>query len=450
MARTPSRYMKMTSTLRYARGANSNDAALDGLPNFHHLTVAPDGTRITLEGGINLTRMVAATDDTRRPVIALRSSPWKAGHESNPWHDVYDLDHGYVRYFGDHKFGSSADLGMTRGNAALLAAWPLHRGATPSERLQAPPIVLFRSITVGGRVKGHIQFCGVAVMERLEHVIQRDPTTGQSFANYVFDLAVMNLAGENERLDWRWIDDRRDAALTAEQTLRYAPKAWREWIEQGDAVLPRVRRRVATSRIRPASEQRPDPGTAEAAVLEKIYKSFDGKKVQFELLAARVAGRVLRGRGGTYVEGWLTRGAGDGGTDFVGRLDVGGGDAVAKLVVLGQAKCIAPTSSISAEQIARVVARLRRGWLGVYVTTGVYSNKAQEEIIDDQYPILLIDGRHLAEEVRRMAFDSHGGDVDALLAGIEHDYRDAVSARRPEEVLLFEGLEPTSGPSINP
>jgi hypothetical protein len=172
-------------------------------------------------------------------------------------------------------------------------------------------------------------------------------------------------------------------------------------------------------------------------LLDTIYKHFDGKKLEFELLAARVAGAVLRARGGTYLEGWLTRGAGDGGTDFVGRLDVGAGDAVARLVVLGQAKCVQPSTSISAEQIARVVARLRRGWIGVYVTTGVYSRAAQEEILDDQYPILLLDGRRLAEEARRMAFESHGGDVNALLADVDRDYKTAVSARRPDEVLLL-------------
>ncbi|MFJ1759793.1 restriction endonuclease [Amycolatopsis sp. NPDC088138] len=429
------RNLRMTETLRYASGVSTIDPRIDGLPNFHHLTVSADGTRISLASGINLTREVVVDGQVRRPVLALRSSPWKAGQESTPWHDTYDLDHGYVRYFGDHKAGSPIGLGKTRGNAALLASWPDHRGATADERRRATPIVLFRSVTVSNRVKGHVQFCGLAVIERLEHVIQRDPTSGQSFANYVFDLAVLNLAPENELLDWRWIDDRRDPTLSTSETLRHSPTAWRDWIEQGDPALSRIRRRVAASQVRSGADQRPVPGSAEADVLDTIYRHFDGKKVQFELLAARVAGSVFRGRGSAYTEGWLTRGSGDGGTDFVGRLDVGAGEAVVPLVVLGQAKCVLPSTSISAEQIARVVARLRRGWIGAYVTTGVYSRAAQEEIIDDQYPILLIDGRKLAEEVRRMAFDSHGGDVSALLADIEHDYLGAVSSRRPEEVL---------------
>jgi hypothetical protein len=201
--------------------------------------------------------------------------------------------------------------------------------------------------------------------------------------------------------------------------------------------LSRVRRRVAATLVRSSTEQRPQPGSAEDRALEHVYKYFEGRKHQFELLAARVASRVLRGRGAGYTEGWLTRGAGDGGTDFVGRLDVGSEAATASLVVLGQAECITPSSSINAEQIARVVARLRRGWIGAYVTTGVYSRAAQEEIIDDQYPIVLIDGRRLAEEVRRMSIESHGGDLDALLADITTGYAEALTARRPEEILTL-------------
>jgi Restriction endonuclease AspBHI N-terminal/Restriction endonuclease len=427
----------MTSTLRYAVGVSTQDPLIDGYPNFHHLTVAPDGTRISMASGINLTRKVKAGDGTRRPVLVLRSSPWKAGHETNPWHDIYDLDHGYVRYFGDHKISDTVELGRTRGNAALLETWPAHRGTTAVERGYATPILLFRSVTVNGLVKGHVQFCGLAVMERLEHVIQRDPVSGRSFANLVFDLAVLSLAEEGEQLDCRWLDDRRDPSLTNEEALRFAPAAWREWMRRGDPALPRLRRRVAASQVRTPAEQRPTSDSIEGRLLDKIYQHFDNKKVQFELLAARVAGNIFRSRGGVYLEGWLTRGAGDGGTDFVGRLDAGGGDAMVRLVVLGQAKCVSPQTAISAEQIARVVARLRRGWIGVYVTTGVYSRAAQEEIIDDQYPILLVDGRHLAEEVRRMAFDSYGGDVNALLAEITSGYASAVSARRPEEVLVL-------------
>jgi hypothetical protein len=430
-----SRLMRMTGVYRYPRGASPEDAVVDGRPNFHFVTASTDGTRVLLESGINLVRPVTAVDGRRRPVIALRSSPWKAGGESTPWHDSFDLDHGHVRYFGDHKESTSLALGQTRGNAALLQAWELHRGNTRQARLLAPPIMLFRAVSVEGVVKGNVEFCGVAVMERLEHVVQRDPTTGRTFANYAFDLCVLDTGRDDESVDWRWIDDRRHPNRAAADTLRFAPKAWTDWIDHGQSVLPRVRRRVASSRIKSRVDQQPQPGSAEETVLSRIYSFFDGRKHAFELLAARVAGEVLRGRGAVYHEGWVTRGGGDGGTDFVGRLDVGSEGATTSLVVLGQAKCVAFTTQVSAEQIARVIARLQRGWIGVYVTTSSYSRAAQNEIVDDRYPIVLIDGRTLANVVRRMALDTFAGDVQALLIDVASQYGGAIAARRPEEVL---------------
>lgn len=429
------RSMRMTRIYRYRSGAPIDEPTIDGRPNYHFATVAKNGTRVLLESGINPVRAVVATDGARRPVIALRSSPWKAGGEATPWHDSYDLDHGHVRYFGDHKVTTDLPLGQTRGNAALLEAWERHNGGSRTDRLAAPPIMLFRSVSVGGAVKGNVEFCGVAVLERLEHVVQRDPTTGQSFANHVFDLCILSTGRDDEAVDWRWIDDRRDSQVTLEQTLRYAPKSWVDWVQHGPSVLPKVRRRISASRVRPRADQQPPPGSAEAAVLDLTYGFFHGRKHAFEMLAARVAGEILRGRGAVYHEGWITRGSGDGGTDFVGRLDVGSETATTALVVLGQAKCIKPDSQVSAEQIARVIARLQRGWIGVYVTTGSYSRAAQEEIIDDRYPIVLIDGSTLAATVRRMAIETFTGDTNALLTDIINQYPDAIAARRPEEVL---------------
>jgi len=199
--------MVMESTLRYARGAALDTITIDGFPNFHHLTVASDGTRAGLESGINAVHGLNALDGPRRPAILLRSSPWKAGYASNPWHDVFDLDHGYVRYYGDYKPGRTGSVTESRGNAWLAETVASHQGTSEADRLQATPIILFRSVTARGTVKGHVQFCGVAVIDSLEHVVQRDAASGQSFPNLVFDLAVLSLATEGDMLDWRWIDD---------------------------------------------------------------------------------------------------------------------------------------------------------------------------------------------------------------------------------------------------
>lgn len=187
--------------------------------------------------------------------------------------------------------------------------------------------------------------------------------------------------------------------------------------------------------MKSGKEQQPLPGSVEAQVLQQVYAFFDGRKHAFELLASRVAAEVLRESGARYKEGWQSRSSGDGGVDFIGRIDMGSLTASTPVVVLGQAKCIQPSSSISPEQVARVVARLRRGWIGVYVTTGSFSRQAQIEIIDDQYPVVLISGGTLATAVRQMAQANYGGDLGALLESTIDGYGTAVTHRRPEEVL---------------
>ncbi len=122
----------------------------------------------------------------------------------------------------------------------------------------------------------------------------------------------------------------------------------------------------------------------------------------FEAVAERIAEEVLV-ESGRYRRGWITRKSGDFGIDFVGRLDVGSGFATAKLVVLGQAKCEQTTVATSAQDLARTVARLRRGWLGVYVTTSYFSAATQREVAEDAYPLVLIHGLQVAEIVERLA-----------------------------------------------
>lgn len=428
--------LRVGQVYRYAAGKLPDPPCLDGYPNFYHVTHTPGGARALLESGINGAKRVDGMDGSRRPVIFIRSSPWKAGTAQTPWHDVYDMDNGHVRYFGDHKADTKAAPGRTLGNATMLDAFTWHQASTPEERAYAAPLLLFRSVSRNGQPKGHVEFCGVGIIERAERLVQWGGPAQKTFVNYVYDIALLDLTAEDDAVTWAWIEARRDETLSAEQTLELAPKSWKKWVKDGHGSLPQVRRRVARSKVVKPKDQRPAKGSADAADLDLVYKYFDGKKHDFEAVASAVAARILRGSGSGYLEGWLTSRSGDGGADFVGRLDLGSGLALTSLVVLGQAKCVKPDSLISADQIARVVARLRRGWVGVYVTTGAYSEPAQMEMVEDQYPILLVNGMTLVDELRKMARDDHRGDLIACIDHILNGHSTVITNRRPEEILL--------------
>ncbi|MGW2885169.1 restriction endonuclease [Streptomyces griseoruber] len=428
--------LRVGQVLRYPSSQDPQQPTLDGYPNFYHVTHSPGLKKALLTSGINGMAAVDTPDGIRRPAILIRSSPWKAGTEQTPWHDVFDLDNGHVRYFGDNKPGLSIAPDSTTGNSTLLGTLTAHQGRTPEQRAGAAPLLLFRAVSRNGKTKGFVEFCGVGIVERAERLVQWGGSDHSTFVNYVYDIALLDLTAENDMVTWEWVHARRDGKLSHAKTLELAPETWRKWVRQGSSALPALRRRVARAKVTKAPAQRPEPGSTSAKDLELVYRYFDGRKHDFEALAAAVAAHVLRGAGHAYHDGWLTRRSGDGGADFVGRLDLGRGLAGTSLVVLGQAKCVKPDSLISAEQIARVVARLRRGWIGVYVTTGAYSESAQTEMAEDQYPIVLINGAELVRRLRAMARDDHGGDLTACIDHVLSSQQISVTSRRPEEILL--------------
>jgi hypothetical protein len=139
--------------------------------------------------------------------------------------------------------------------------------------------------------------------------------------------------------------------------------------------------------------------------------------------------------GGSYAEGWVTRGSGDGGVDFVGKIRLGSGFSSMDVVVLGQAKCEAPDKPTNGVALARTVARLKRGWIGAYVTTSYFSRQSQLEVIEDAYPLIKISGKTLAEETLKLV--EAGGFKSTLdfLEVLELEYPERIQNRRPDEIL---------------
>jgi hypothetical protein len=91
-----------------------------------------------------------------------------------------------------------------------------------------------------------------------------------------------------------------------------------------------------------------------------------------------------------------------------------------------------PTNGV---HIARTVARLRRGWVGAYVTTSYFSEAVQVEIEEDEYPIFLVNGLLLAQTILLLVHEGGYKSVTEYLKEIDSTYELQLSNRRPEEVL---------------
>lgn len=61
-----------------------------------------------------------------------------------------------------------------------------------------------------------------------------------------------------------------------------------------------VRRRVSRRSLVPKADQRPHPGSHDQKTLRTIYDFYEGKKHNFEALAAEVTGAILQRSGGRY------------------------------------------------------------------------------------------------------------------------------------------------------
>lgn len=72
----------------------------------------------------------------------------------------------------------------------------------------------------------------------------------------------------------------------------------------------------------------------------------------------------------------------------------------------------------------------------MYVTTSFFSERVQREVIEDRYPLLLINGRRLAEEVLSLLVESRSSDLNAFLIAVDGTYDRQIVPRDPEEILL--------------
>jgi hypothetical protein len=419
---------------RYPYERDGSKALVDGLPNFFHITRSSDNALVLLEKGISqIAPPKKRKTDFSYPAVVISSSPHSRGSEWNPWHDNFEPDLGYVRYFGDAK--KPGNPSESPGNKLLLAELARHTSGDPLVRAKSSPLVFFERVKVEGRTHGNIKFHGFGVIERAELVTQFNPGLGY-FTNYVFTFAVLSLSDEDEQFNWDWINSRRSSEYIYQDTNSLAPVSWQKWIKYGHTKLETYRRRAALAKVESVESQKPKVGSREEKCLKTIYDFYSrAGKHRFELLASRVVMSHVNSFAGGYSEGWVTRGSGDGGVDFVGKVRLGQGFAAVDVVVLGQAKCESLDTPTSGVALARTVARLKRGWIGAYVTTSFFSKQSQIEVIEDSYPLIKISGKTLAEETLKLVEAGGFRDTLGYLESLELEYPEMIQNRRPDEIL---------------
>lgn len=430
--------MKIGQVYRYPKEINFKDKYIDGVPNYYYYYTYVKGyNTFTFQRGIHVcTAITAKNGDERIPLIIISSSPHKLGREDNPWYDRYDPDHGYVKYYGDNKTPDKKPEECA-GNKALLNLFSIYQSNNKSDRAEkAVPVVFFERVTYNNKQKGYLKFQGYGILQSIELVTQYK-NKSEYFSNYLYNFCIFSLKDEQEKFNWRkWIEKRCDVNYSTSDTNRYAPTSWKKWINAGSENLQTVRRRVSALNVIKKEEQIAEDKSKEKDILDTVYKYYENKKHNFELLAMEVEYHCITENGTQCTKGWITKGSGDNGIDFVLRADIGSGLAGVKMVVIGQAKCEKPGVPTSGRHIARTVAKLKRGWIGVYVTTSFFSEAVQEEVIEDEYPIIMINGKKLAEIINKILYETNMKLIE-YLDSLEEILSNRIKNCIPEEILSF-------------
>lgn len=134
---------KLGDIYRYGQNKDLGIELIDGLPNFFQLAGLKGQSLPLMEKGISQIAPIRSIGETYRyPVILISSSPHNSGSDWNPWHDIYEPDSGYVRYFGDAK--GPGDPSLSPGNKLLLTEFEKHSSGNPADRLGATPFVFLK------------------------------------------------------------------------------------------------------------------------------------------------------------------------------------------------------------------------------------------------------------------------------------------------------------------
>ena len=93
--------LKIGQIFRYTKVKDRNEKEIDGYPNFSFYTDLPNENLILLESGINPIGKVIYKGKERTPAIITSTSSHKIGSLDTPWQDIYHIEKGHIRYFGD-------------------------------------------------------------------------------------------------------------------------------------------------------------------------------------------------------------------------------------------------------------------------------------------------------------------------------------------------------------
>ncbi|MCX6132983.1 MAG: restriction endonuclease [Ignavibacteriales bacterium] len=310
----------------------------------------------------------------------------------NPWEDVVDYNSGSIIYWGDAKFDPN-DRERTHlnfsGNKILNQ---IHLLNLQQKRHLLPPILHFSR-----NQKGWVLFNGLCVLDRLETTWFEDK--GRPIINFRCHLSILDI----KEVPLEWLHQRALADAT-EKMDQNCPIVWRQYLQGHTNKLF-----VWMGKIRTRDDQLPPQDSDEARILEQICSL---SPVQFERFCRRLF-QEMANHTGLQHHIRETRHVRDGGFDFFGRFIIPE-PLNYEIEFKGEAKKYHQGNGVGPKEVSRLVARLQRGEYGIFVTTSYYTQDAQKEVREDQYPVRLFSGMDLVNFLKALGKIVDGKKINSV------------------------------------
>jgi hypothetical protein len=321
-----------------------------------------EGKGMRNSGGIRTFRLRNLKSAPVHAFIVLLTTGARINPGSNPWEDEVDLLAGEITYWGDAKWDARRkDIDSFVGNRSLRAAFD---AVLLGRREIVPPVLHFSKTR-----SGWVRFNGLCTIEELELAWFEDK--GHPVQNYRARLAVL----DERAVSVDWLHRRMLATSTTDLT-KDGPQAWRDY---QSGVLRRIA--IWAPHLRSVGSQVPAAGSADAKALAELA-SFAPKEFEVGVVSlfeeVRVVHKVTQTR--------LSR---DGGFDFFGTFLL---PVPLRYQIPFRGEVKRWKSGVGPKDVSRLVARLRRGEFGLFVTTSYFTRQAQEEVLSDAYPTKLLSG----------------------------------------------------------
>lgn len=323
--------------------------------------------------GIRCARYKAHKSQTPAFIVLLTREIVHKHH--NPWDDIIDYNSSKIFYWGDAKFNVSKGYEDYEGNKTLRNVYEKWLDGNKSE---IPPILHFSK-----KSKGSIVFNGLCIISNIEITWFED--VGKPVKNYRFELTILDA----EQVDVAWLIGRVNVSKLADLKDELAPNAWKSF-QKGKIDKLKLHKREILSK----EDQLPAEESVEGKILDTLSRL---KPVEFEAVLVE----LLRSLQHINHNIQRTRLVKDGGFDFYGEFNLPFPFSY-KIEFLGEAKKYARTNPIGPGMVSRLVARLARGQYGLFVTTSYYTKQAQEEVLEDGYPIRLYNGLDIINFLREL------------------------------------------------